>query len=85
MRRLSGPEREPEHYVLCSKRIVLRCQCREKMILLGREEDWYSERRTVFECGCGERLTLADRLDEEVENVLGAKGLIRSLRAHDRN
>ena len=85
MRRFSGPERGPEHYVLCSMRIVLRCQCGEKMILLGQEEDWYSERRTVFECECGERLTLADRLDEEDEEVLGHKRLIRSLRAHDRH
>jgi len=85
MKRFSRPEREPEHYVLCSKRIVLRCQCGEKMILLGREEDWYSERRTVFECECGERLTLADRLDEEDEEVLGAKELRWGLRAHDRN
>ncbi|MBV9455837.1 MAG: hypothetical protein JOZ19_17245 [Rubrobacter sp.] len=85
MRHFSGSEREPEHYVLCSKRIVLRCLCGEKMILLGQEEDWYSERRTVFECGCGERLTLADRLDEKDEEVVGVMELLRSLRAHDRN
>jgi hypothetical protein len=49
-----------------SGRIVLGCEsCGERVVLLGREDDWYSEGRTVFECGCGARLALADRLGEE--------------------
>ena len=76
---------ELERFVSCSEPIVINCLCGERLILLGQEEDWYSERRTVFECECGERLTLADRLDEEDEEVLGPKRLIRSLRAHDRH
>ncbi len=69
---------EPERFVLCSERIVLECQCGERMVLLGLEEDWDSEGRTAFKCECGEELTLADRLDEE---ALGARGLLRRLRA----
>ena len=34
-------------------------------MLLGLEKDWHSEERTDFECRCGERLTLVDRLDDE--------------------
>ncbi len=71
---------EPERFVLCSERIVLECRCGERMVLLGLEEDWGSEGRTAFKCECGEELTLADRLDEE---ALGAKGLLRRLRAPD--
>ncbi len=48
-----------------SGRIVLGCgSCGERVVLLGREEDWHSEGRTVFACECGARLTLADRLEE---------------------
>ena len=47
------------------------------MILLGLENDWRSE-RTVFNCDCGERTTLADRVDEE---MLVATELLRHLRA----
>jgi hypothetical protein len=43
-----------------SDRIVLEChQCGEKVILLGREEDWYIEGHIFFECQCGQRLTIA--------------------------
>jgi hypothetical protein len=35
------------------------------MVLLGREEDWYSEGHMLFECECGRRLTLSDRIYEE--------------------
>ncbi len=53
-----------ERYVLLTERIVLECdQCAERMVLFGTEEDWQSE-RTVFECECGEVLTLQDRYDE---------------------
>ena len=52
--------------VECSGRMTLECGCGERMILLGLREDWLSEQRTNFECQCGQSLTLADRLDEEV-------------------
>ncbi len=49
-----------------SDHIVLRCgACGERVVLLGREDDWYSEGRSSFACGCGARLTLADRVGEE--------------------
>jgi hypothetical protein len=80
-----------ERYVLCPEQIVLECWCRERLILLGREEDWYLEGRTVFECHkCGGQLTLADRSDEGSEPALigsssdeamNVRELIRSLRA----
>lgn len=48
-----------------SDRIVLRCgACGERVVLLGREDDWYSEGRSSFACGCGAKLTLADRVGE---------------------
>jgi hypothetical protein len=47
-------------FVPCSKYIVLGCECGEKLVLLGYEEDWHLEGRTAFECECGKRLTLED-------------------------
>jgi hypothetical protein len=85
------PDVESEHYILCPDRIVLRCRCGGRLILLGREEDWFSEGRTAFECReCGGALTLANRLEEErgpalIENPnredMSVRDLIRSLRA----
>jgi hypothetical protein len=47
-----------------SKRIVLECECGERLGLLGLEDDWRSE-RIVLRCECGKRLTLlADRIDK---------------------
>ena len=46
-----------------SERIVLECGCGERLVLLGREDDWYAEGRGAFECGCGEELSLADRIE----------------------
>ena len=87
MRRSPGPERS----VPCTDRVELGCRCQERLVLLGREEDWYSEGRTAFECaGCGRALTLADRLDEEelppliggpAEAGASARDLLRGLRA----
>jgi hypothetical protein len=82
---------ESERFVLCSERMVLECECGERLVLLGLEDDWYSELRTVFECECGRELTLADRLEEEGlalvddsdEAALGVRELLRSLRAPD--
>ena len=48
----------------CPERIVLECQCGERLVLLGRATDWYSEERLVFKCECGQELTFSDRLDE---------------------
>lgn len=67
------PGPESEHLVPCSGRIVLECECGERIVLLGLEEDWRLEERTTFECECGEELTFNDRLDEE---VLRAESLI---------
>jgi len=69
------------HYVPCSGRIVLECGCGEKLVLLGLEDDWYSE-RTAFECECGEELILADRADEEANS---AEELLNSLEAPRRS
>lgn len=57
MRRCS--EMEP------SGRIVLECGCGERLVLLGREDDWYAEGRKTFACECGNEITLADRVAEE--------------------
>ena len=46
--------------------MILECGCGERLILLGSKEDWLAEQRTNFECQCGQSLTLADRLDEDV-------------------
>ena len=87
MQRSPGPER----FVLCTDRVELGCRCKERLILFGREEDWYWEGRSSFGCaGCGRTLTLADRLDEEEgppliggpnEGDASARDLIRGLRA----
>jgi hypothetical protein len=43
-----------------SESIVLECyRCRELIVLLGHEEDWYAEEHSFFECQCGQKLTLA--------------------------
>ena len=69
-----------QHFAeLESERIVLECRrCGEMMILLGREEDWYSEGCTIFGCECGESLTIAaNRL---AEDLFGIKQLLRGMR-----
>ena len=41
-------------------RIVLECyRCGEMVIVLGCEEDWYTDGSIFFECQCGQRLTIA--------------------------
>ena len=54
-----------EQIIDCSGRVVLECRCGERLILLGRVTDWYSEEHLVFRCECGEELTFDNRLDEE--------------------
>lgn len=55
---------DSERFVVCSECIVLECKCGARLVLLGLEEDWESE-RNVFECECGEKLTLTNRAGEE--------------------
>lgn len=73
-------------FIECSGRIVLWCEeCGEALVLLGREEDWGSE-RTFFECHCGQKLTLANRRHEGVltlEEEHTARELLRSLGSLD--
>ena len=57
---------QQDNTVECSGRMTLECGCGERLILLGLQEDWLSEQRTSFDCRCGQSLTLADRLDEDV-------------------
>ena len=82
MQSFAGPER----FVECSGRISLWCnKCGETLILLGREEDWHSE-RTFFECRCGQTLTLTNRRDEGIltpEEDRIARELLRSLETRD--
>jgi hypothetical protein len=63
---MQQPSSEPDFTVECSGRMTLECGCGVRLILLGLKEDWLSEQRTNFECQCGQSLTLADRLDEDV-------------------
>ena len=49
-----------------SEQIVLTCEeCQEKLVLPGPVEDWRS-RGAVFQCECGQKLTLDGRADKEV-------------------
>jgi hypothetical protein len=56
--------------------VVLVCEeCGERVVLAGPLSAWRSE-DAVFECGCGEGLTLTDRLEEkttELETVPSAR------------
>jgi hypothetical protein len=66
---------ESDRFVVLSEHIALECnKCGERLILLGFESDWHSEGRTTFECECGEKLTLADRIDGETARL---KALLR--------
>jgi hypothetical protein len=60
---------EVEQDILSVDRTVLNCPCGEKLILLGREEDWYLEGRTTFECHqCGGANSLASSGDLQDED-----------------
>ena len=49
--------------------VVLVCEeCGARVVLAGPLSAWRSE-DAVFECGCGEGLTLADRLEEETTEL----------------
>jgi hypothetical protein len=72
---------ESDRFVVCSEHIVLECnKCGERLILLGFESDWHSEGRTTFDCECGEKLALADRVDEEAASL---KALLHRFRTSD--
>ena len=60
-------DRFTESFVEFSERIVLECDCGEKVVLLGMEDDWVS--REDLECECGRNVTLPDRADDEVASV----------------
>jgi len=47
-----------------SERIILECNCGEKLVILGCEDDWLS-RGVVFKCECGNKLTLDDHAGKE--------------------
>ena len=52
-----------------SRGVILVCEeCGERVVLVGPLSAWRSE-RADFECGCGEDLTLANRLDEETTEL----------------
>jgi len=54
--------------VFCSEHIILECRCGERLVLLGLEDDWHSE-KTALECNCGAQLTLADRVEEQARGI----------------
>ena len=60
-----------------SDHIVLECGgCGERLLLLGREEDWPKEHRDAFPCrGCGNTITLASRVDGTANAI---KSLLQS-------
>jgi hypothetical protein len=57
------------------ERVILICEdCGERTVLGGPLEVWLSG-STQFECGCGERLTLADQLERDpTRTEVGASG-----------
>ena len=60
-----------------SGHIVLECGgCGERLLLLGREEDWPKEHRDAFPCReCGKTVTLAHRVDGTANAI---KSLLQS-------
>lgn len=63
----SDLDRFADSFVEFSERIVLECDCGEKVVLLGMEDDWVS--REDLECECGRSVTLSDRAGDEVASV----------------
>lgn len=57
-----------ERVIECQDRIILTCQCGERIVLLGRTVDWYEENRLEFTCECGWILSIGDHL-LNTENV----------------
>ncbi len=78
MQQGSDFDRFADSFVEFSERIVLECDCGEKIVLLGMEEDW-SSRDEDFVCECGRKVNLTDRADDEVASV---RRLLRRDRAN---
>jgi len=43
----------------CAESFVLECGCGEKVVIVGRVEEWLP-RNPVFRCNCGKGLTFSD-------------------------
>ena len=56
---------------LSAESIFLDCRCGEKMVILGRVEDWLP-RNPVFRCDCGEKVTFSDNAKGEYRVSLKA-------------
>jgi hypothetical protein len=53
-----------------SRSVVLVCEeCGERVVVGGSLSAWRSE-HAVFECGCGEGLTFANRLEEKTTELV---------------
>ena len=72
------PDSDMDRFVEFSERIVLECDCGEKVVLLGMEDDWDAH-DDAFDCECGRKVTLADRADDEVASL---RRLLRRDRAN---
>ena len=67
-----------------SGRIVLGCGCGERIVLLGREEDWRGEGRLTFRCaGCDGEVGLAERAEEAKGEGDFVASLVRKVRRPD--
>jgi hypothetical protein len=55
-----------------SERVILLCEVCGERTVLGRPLAVWRSASTTFECECGERLTLADRLDSGESNQVAA-------------
>ncbi len=66
-----------------SGRIVLGCECGERIVLFGREEEWRGEGRLSFLCaGCGGEVGLVERAEEAEEgDFIGS--LVRKVKRPD--
>jgi hypothetical protein len=59
-----------EYHIGCSNHTVLVCSCKERVIVLGQIEDWYKEeKRFEFTCWCGNTLSFADSLPDELDTL----------------
>jgi hypothetical protein len=51
-----------EQVIEVQDRIILSCECGERIVLLGRAIDWYEEDRLEFSCECSRILSVSDHL-----------------------
>lgn len=59
-----------EYQIECSGWTVLVCSCTERVIVLGQIEDWFKEKHIEFDCACGNSLSFADSLPDELGTLL---------------